>query len=49
VLTAAFYKEKLGKMMDMLKEVTHNYLDYLDSEFISQDKPFNLPKEIGDL
>eukprot|EP00350_Pseudokeronopsis_sp_OXSARD2_P014143 CAMPEP_0170549972 /NCGR_PEP_ID=MMETSP0211-20121228/8042_1 /TAXON_ID=311385 /ORGANISM="Pseudokeronopsis sp., Strain OXSARD2" /LENGTH=111 /DNA_ID=CAMNT_0010856231 /DNA_START=158 /DNA_END=493 /DNA_ORIENTATION=+ len=35
VLNVAFYKEKLGKMMGMLKDVTYSQFDKIDKEYIS--------------
>eukprot|EP00350_Pseudokeronopsis_sp_OXSARD2_P001737 CAMPEP_0170543848 /NCGR_PEP_ID=MMETSP0211-20121228/2822_1 /TAXON_ID=311385 /ORGANISM="Pseudokeronopsis sp., Strain OXSARD2" /LENGTH=128 /DNA_ID=CAMNT_0010847341 /DNA_START=177 /DNA_END=563 /DNA_ORIENTATION=+ len=41
-LSAAFYKEKLGKMMDVVTSESKIYLENLDSEYVTQGKSFNL-------
>lgn len=34
-LSTAFYKDKLGKMMDIIRTVVINYAKYMDEEFFS--------------
>lgn len=48
-MSAAFYKDKLHKMMDIVKDVAIEFLDKLDREFIKPKKPFNLAQKINDL
>lgn len=41
-LSTAFYKDKLSKMMDIIRNVVTNYVKALEKEFIIPEKPFNL-------
>lgn len=48
-LSTAFYKDKLSKMMDIIREVVTNYVKYMEKEFIQTGKPFNLAEKINEL
>jgi NurA-like 5'-3' nuclease len=48
-LASAFYKDKLNKMMDIIRDVVTNYAKYMDKEFFTTGKEFNLPSRINDL
>jgi cytochrome P450 len=41
-LSTAFYKDKLGKMMDIIREVVTSTMKELEKDFFKTGKPFNI-------
>ncbi len=48
-LSTAFYKDKLGKMMNIIREVVTSYVKLLEKDFINTETPFNLAEKINEL
>ncbi len=49
LLSTAFYKEKLIKMTDSIKEVVIQKIEEMERDYAETGKAFDLVKEIGDL
>lgn len=48
-LSAAFYKEKLGKMMNIIRKVVTSYVKLIEKDYIKTGTAFNLAQKINDL
>ncbi|CDW85843.1 cytochrome p450 [Stylonychia lemnae] len=49
MISTAFYKDKLLKMTEIMKDLVAKKADYLESEYLNKNLPFNLLTELNDL
>jgi cytochrome P450 len=48
-LSAAFYRDKLTKMMDIIRNCVCSYAIFMEKEYLATKKEFNISTTVNDL